>query len=72
MITFYGYAVKKDGKWLSYKPKRNSHGKLFKKQFCKIPMFPVVSGGREFQERDHGHLGEVVRVKLTMEEEVSK
>lgn len=68
MITFYGYAVKKDGKYLGYNPRRNKSGKLFKTGLYKSPMFPVVCGLKEIQEHTNGYLGEVVRVKLTMEE----
>ena len=68
MITFYGYAVKKDGKYLDYNPRRNKFDKLYKKQFYERPMFPVVSGKRYIQEVYYGNLGKVVKVKLTMEE----
>lgn len=68
MITFYGYAVKMGSKYLGYNPKRNKRDKLFKKQYYKRPKFPVVNGEKSAQEEANGHLGEVVKVKLTMEE----
>ena len=68
MIIFYGYAVKRDGKYLGYNPKRNERNKLYKKQYYKRPKFPFVCGEKALQEASNGHWGEVVKVKLTMEE----
>lgn len=68
MITFYGYAVENDGKFLGYSPKRNAPGKMYKKRFYRRPMFPVVSAFENSQKEAHSHLGRVVKVKLTMEE----
>lgn len=63
MIICYGYAVKKDGRYLGLNPKR------CKKQYYKKPRFPFVSGKEYFAQCEAvGHLGEVVKVKLTMEE----
>lgn len=68
MITFYGYAVKKNGKWLGYKP--NSKGGLFDRYaFYKRPKFPVVCAGEERLRQEYGHIGEIVKVELTMEKE---
>lgn len=66
MITFYGYAVKKDGKYLGYNPKRNEFDRLYKKQFYIRPEFPVVGARRWASEEANGQ--EVVKVKLTKEE----
>lgn len=62
MITSYGYAVKKEGRFLGFDPK------IGKKKFYKRPKFPVVYGRKIEQVIDNGHLGEVVKVKLTIEE----
>lgn len=63
MIIFYGYAVKKDGRYLGINPKSG------KKQYYKKPRFPFVSGKEYFAQFEADrHLGEVVKVKLTMEE----
>ncbi|MCQ2300598.1 MAG: hypothetical protein MJZ81_10800 [Bacteroidales bacterium] len=62
MITFYGYAVKKDGRYLGLNPKS---GKM---QYYKRPKYPLVSGENYAQCKSVEHLGEVVKVKLTMEE----
>lgn len=35
MITFYGYAVKKDGKWLGYNPKETVTENCLKSSFTK-------------------------------------
>lgn len=61
MITFYGYAVKKQGKYLGFKPKSG-------KQYYKKPRFPCVSGIGYAQFEADVHRGKVVKVKLTMEE----
>lgn len=60
MIMCYGYAVKKDGRYLGF----TKCGK----KFYKKPKFPVVYGRKIGQVIDNGHLGEVVKVKLTIEE----
>lgn len=70
MITFYGYAVKKDGKFLGFNPRRNNTDEF--RKFYKSPMFPVVCSHKEAQDERYGYLGEVVRVKLTMEEDETK
>ena len=62
MIVFYGYAEKKDGKFLGYVP--NGIGG---KRFYKHPKFPVVcafNNDRVFENEG----GRVVRVRLVMEE----
>lgn len=61
MITFYGYAVKKQGKYLGCKPKLG-------KQYYKRPRFPCVGDMGHAQRYADAFLGEVVKVKLTMEE----
>ena len=67
MIVFYGYAIKKNGKFLGFVPQVNERGKLYMKRFYKRPKFPVVSalnaGGAYESEGER-----VVRVRLTMEE----
>lgn len=65
-ITFYGYAVKKDGKYLGYNRGRTTFG--YKKQFYKRSDFPVIGTRRRANEEAIEQLGEVVKVKLTMEE----
>lgn len=65
-ITFYGYAVKKDGKYLGYNRRRTTF--VYKKQFYKRVDFPVVCTRSWANEEVIEHLGEVVKVKLTMEE----
>lgn len=66
MITFYAYAVKKDGKYLGYNRGRTTFG--YKKQFYKRLDFPVIGTRRWANEEAIENLGEVVKVKLTMEE----
>lgn len=64
MITFYGYAVKKNGRYLGHNQKSG------KTQYYKSPSFPFVvsrDGNYAKLEADR-HLGEVVKVKLTMED----
>lgn len=63
MIAFYGYAVRKNGKYLGFSPRQ-----LNIRRFYNNPRYPCVSFNRDVQEQYNGHLGEVVRVKLTMEE----
>lgn len=65
MITFYGYAVKKDGKWLTSKVSK----KNFRPIFSTSPKSPVVFMHKNVARSAYGHLGKVVKVKLTMEEE---
>lgn len=63
MITFYGYVVKKNGRYLGLNPKSG------KKQYYKKPRFPFVSGKENYAEFvAFDHPGEVVKVKLTMED----
>lgn len=62
MITFYGYAVKKEGRYLGLNPKSG------KKQYYKSPKYPCVSGKDYAQVKAGVYTGEVVKVKLTMEE----
>lgn len=62
MITFYGYAVKKDGRYLGLNPKS---GEM---QYYKRPKYPLVSRKTYAQFKAVEHLGEVVKVKLTMGE----
>ena len=67
MITFYGYAIKKDGKWLGFNPKRDKFGKLLK-VFRKNPRFPVVNREENAISEAYGYFGKAVKVRLTMEE----
>ena len=69
-IIFYGYAVKKNGKYLGYNPTRDESGKMYKKQLYKSPMFPVVAALEETQRNYNGYLGEVVKMRFTMEEDL--
>lgn len=63
MLTCYGYAVKKDGRYLGLNPKS---GKM---QFYKRPRFPVVTGTKDYAEFvAFDHPGEVVKVKLAIQE----
>lgn len=63
MITFYGYAVKKEGRgYLGLNPKS---GEM---QYYKRPRYPLVSRKNYAKFKSVEHLGEVVRVKLTMDE----
>lgn len=62
MITFYGYAVKKEGRYLGFNPKSG------KEQFYKRPKYPLVCRKNYAQFKAVEHLGEVVKVKLTMED----
>lgn len=65
-ITFYCYAVKKDGKYLGFNRRRTTFG--YKKQFYKRADFPVADTRSWANEEAIEHLGEVVKLKLTMEE----
>ena len=68
MITFFGYAVEKDGKYLGYVLKRDAHVKMYEKKFYKSPIFPVVCAFEDAQRQAYSHLGRIVKVRLTMEE----
>ena len=62
MITCYGYAVKKEGGYLGLNPKS---GKM---QYYKRPKYPLVSVKNYAEFKAVEHLGEVVKVELTMED----
>lgn len=65
MITFEGYSVEKDGKFLGYA--KHGNKLIRKRQFYKRPKFPVVCATKESIQQKYAYLGRVVRVKLTME-----